>query len=131
MTTEATNQPFKRPWERDFLADRKTFPNPATPATGAEGDAASRDRKLEFGFEFERIHFIAHLYMEGEDAHIRLWGDLGPLPYSAASREARSRLRRILAEVATVPRLGLRLSKRRHVMLQGSEELGRPPPSCP
>lgn len=75
------------------------------------GDAAlpMANGAIAFNFVYRGIAFVGRLDLEGQDARLKLVGDVGPMPFSAESTEARSGLARIVA--ATNDHLGKTIFK--------------------
>jgi hypothetical protein len=63
---------------------------------GEDAVLATEGAPVAFDFSFRFVHFAVRLEQAGSVAHLRMVGDLGPLPFSAESPAARSGLSRIV-----------------------------------
>ncbi len=68
-----------------------------TVLTGDDGQPLSVvDGNIQFDFGFRDIRFVGRVDEGGGRAHLKLEGDLGPMPFSAESPAARNGLARIV-----------------------------------
>ncbi len=65
--------------------------------TDDDGQALTvSDGVIQFDFGYRDIHFAGRLEQAAGQAHLKLVGDLGPMPFSAESPAARAGLARII-----------------------------------
>ncbi len=80
---------------------------------------------IQFDFVYAHIHFAAR-YEEGEqNGHLRLVGDVGPLPFSAESPSARAGLSQIMRAAAEVLGPSFRMTQGR-ILLGHDVDVPRP-----
>lgn len=95
--------------------------------TESEGPALSLGGgTVKFDFGYRDIRFAAQLDHSGETAHMKLVGDLGPMPFSAESPAARMGLARIVEAANDHLGQGLFRVTQGRVLLGGDLEIPVP-----
>ena len=81
---------------------------------------------VAFDFAFRFVRFVARLEQSGGSVHLKLVGDLGPMPFSAESPAARSALARIVDAGSSVLGAGRFRIAQGRILLGGEIEIPVP-----
>jgi hypothetical protein len=80
-----------------MLGDRRLPVDIHALAVDSDGDVVGVGKQtFNFGFSYQSVSFAAHYLEQGALAHIDLVGQIGPLPFTAESPEARIAVNQIL-----------------------------------
>ncbi len=113
-----------------IAVEAETWPpaGPAAPEPGAgnETDLALPARDMQFSFIHFGIRFDGAIRSAGGGVSLIIEGDLGPLPFSLRSAEARRKTLSILSSGKYLRDIDFSISPEQHIRLRDTRALPRP-----